>query len=75
MKNIHDIKDKFLNKEISRNEFYSDIASVLANAENEEYDYQINQFVKICYEMKLTSIQMNKVYSRAKILRKMITNC
>lgn len=72
MKNIHDIKDKFLNKEISRTEFYSDIASVLANAENSEYDHQVSEFVKICYELQLTPIQSNKVWSRAKLLRKML---
>ncbi|MGC6586624.1 hypothetical protein ACPV3A_16855 [Paenibacillus sp. Dod16] len=71
---LESLKQQFINKEIDKDTFYSDVSSYLANRTRQEYETAVNEVVTLINELQLTKIQANKIWSRAKIKYKMINN-
>lgn len=71
---IESLKQQYMSKTISKEDFYSNVSSYLAKKTGKEYETAVAEVVLMSYELQLTKIQANKIWSRAKRKHKMINN-
>lgn len=71
---IESLKEQYKNREISKEDFYSDVSSYLAKQTGSDHEKAVKEVVEMIGDLGLTRIQSNKIWTRAKVKHKMITN-